>query len=124
MNRVLAPYLLSVSPSPDPGRDPSIAKQGMRINYYFPCVLMCVLIAFLVSSMPAEERQKRELKRQLHERRVAYRDTLQKAFDMLQRRYINGADGIDCNSKARAALLEAELAIEFESEIRLEKDRR
>ena len=121
MDGFLAPYLLSVSPSPDLDRDSDSGKQAMRINHYFPCVLVCVLIAILVSSMPAEERQKRGLKQQLHERRVAYRDTLQKAFDVLQRRYIAGADDIGCVSKVRAALLEAELAIESESDMRLKK---
>lgn len=93
----------------------------MRIDFKFTPALVCALIAIGASSMRAEEFQKQQLKQQIHERRVAYRDALQKAFDCLHLRYIEGAEGIGCVSKTRFALLEADLAIESESGQRLRK---
>ncbi len=93
----------------------------MRFNYFITCILMCVLIALSGSSIPAEESQERELKQQLHDQRVAYRDALRKAFDVLHLRYIDGSDNRVCVSITRAALLDADLAIESESDKRLRK---
>ncbi len=91
----------------------------MKNHQYFTCVLVCVVIAFSVSSIPGKEYHENAIGLQLRERRVAYRDALQKAFDVLQRRYIDGVDDIGCLSKARIALLEANLAIESASDQRL-----
>jgi len=122
MGGCLAPCVLSVFPSPDVGRGSDDAKQIMKINHYFTCVLMCVLIALGAASMPAEERNKCELNQQLHERRIEYRDALRKALDGLQQRKTAGVNCTGCVSdvsKARITLLHAELALESESQQRL-----